>query len=282
MTIQIPNPGTGNGATGDNELVLWTKVKDNFNNQSHAASRLVGTADSQVPSAKDVLSLSLSTAPTSYLTSDVVDLDLLQGGTLAQVWRSSALNIPPTLTSGNWISVLTRRTGTASRDTFLQEVIGNSNDFYAYRNKSYNGWGAWNVPRTSANTTVDSNGFIKKSSPIVKVFAEKVELNDDAVTQGVTFVKNDIGDYTITTQSGLSTDGWYLELPKDLNGNPKIAVTLSETDGVINLKCYKRIFSMTTFTFEPDLDEPLDVPDGRWIDLRLNEIPNDDPNPSEV
>lgn len=42
MAIQIPNPGTGNGATGDNEFVLWSKVKDNFSNQTHAASRLVG------------------------------------------------------------------------------------------------------------------------------------------------------------------------------------------------------------------------------------------------
>ncbi|WP_413190944.1 hypothetical protein [Psychrobacter sp. AT9] len=49
MTIQIPNPGTGNGATGDNEFVLWSKVKDNFGNSSHAASRLVGTQNSNVP-----------------------------------------------------------------------------------------------------------------------------------------------------------------------------------------------------------------------------------------
>ena len=49
MTIQIPNPGTGDGQTGDNEFVLWTKVKDNFSNQTHAASRLVGTEAGQVP-----------------------------------------------------------------------------------------------------------------------------------------------------------------------------------------------------------------------------------------
>lgn len=49
MAIQIPNPGTGNGATGDNEFVLWSKVKDNFSNQTHAASRLIGTSDGNVP-----------------------------------------------------------------------------------------------------------------------------------------------------------------------------------------------------------------------------------------
>lgn len=49
MAIQIPNPGTGNGQTGDNEFVLWSKVKGNFENQTHAASRLVGNSTSQIP-----------------------------------------------------------------------------------------------------------------------------------------------------------------------------------------------------------------------------------------
>ena len=48
MAIQIPNPGTGNGATGDNEFVMWSKVKDNFSDQTNAASRLVGTAAGNV------------------------------------------------------------------------------------------------------------------------------------------------------------------------------------------------------------------------------------------
>lgn len=48
MAIQIPNPGTGNGQTGDNELVLWNKVKGNFENKTHAASRLVGSAHDNV------------------------------------------------------------------------------------------------------------------------------------------------------------------------------------------------------------------------------------------
>ena len=49
MTIQIPNPGTGNGATGDNEFVMWSKVKTNFEDSTNAASRLVGTTSGTVP-----------------------------------------------------------------------------------------------------------------------------------------------------------------------------------------------------------------------------------------
>ena len=63
MAIQIPNAGTGNGATGDNEFVLWTKVINNFSDQTNAASRLVGTAAEQVPLSKNIPSL-LGTAAT--------------------------------------------------------------------------------------------------------------------------------------------------------------------------------------------------------------------------
>lgn len=54
MAIQIPNPGTGNGATGDNEFVLWSKVKSNFEDQTHAASKLVGAAKGKIPLYEDI------------------------------------------------------------------------------------------------------------------------------------------------------------------------------------------------------------------------------------
>ena len=43
MAVQIPDPGTGNGQTGDNEYVFRKKVRDNFSDQNNAASREVGT-----------------------------------------------------------------------------------------------------------------------------------------------------------------------------------------------------------------------------------------------
>lgn len=49
MAIQIPNPGTGNGQTGDNEFLLWSKVKSNFEDSTNAASRLIGTTSGTVP-----------------------------------------------------------------------------------------------------------------------------------------------------------------------------------------------------------------------------------------
>ena len=73
MAVQIPDPGTGNGQTGDNEYVFRKKVKDNFSDQTNAASRLVGPAAGQVPLSSQVRAAMLTsidgdstTSPNSY------------------------------------------------------------------------------------------------------------------------------------------------------------------------------------------------------------------------
>lgn len=276
MAIQIPDPGTGNGTTGDNEFVMWLKTRANFSDQSNAAGRLVGTTTGQIPLANKAR-LAASMPDVSRLA--VTDVNNLVGTDMTLV-NNGTTNAP------------TAVSGSSAQFVESMQIEGNVRVWqFAYashtpelqmrmRTSTANGFSSWVRLYHTGNTTKDSNGFIKAASPIVKVFADKVELNDDAASQDVTFARNGVGDYTINTVSGLSTDGWYIELPKDINGNPKVAVTLNETDGIISLKCYKRVFSMETFTFVPDLNEPLDVPDGRWIDLRLNEIAADEPTES--
>ncbi|MGE6329698.1 phage tail protein [Psychrobacter pacificensis] len=264
MAIQLPNPGTGNGATGDNEWVMWNKVKDNFSDPTHAASRYVGKEP------KNLLEFgAFGLGVPSFFSNANTEVPM-QNELRRFDGNLTGLNAPTIGVSFSWAFAGAGRMVSAISSSHTGDT------FYTHKWRTAE-QATTNIIYTTGNTTTDSNGFIKAASPIVKVFADKVELNDDATAQDVTFVRNDIGDYTITTVSGLSTDGWYIELPKDINGNPKLAVTLTEVDGVISLKCYKRVFSMTTFTFEPDLDEPLDVPDGRWIDLRLNEIAADEP-----
>ena len=269
MAVQIPDPGTGNGQTGDNEYVFRKKVKDNFSDQTNAASRLVGEAPKNLMEV-GAFGLGAGLVTMSSVEPKATGFYYLAGAT-------------KTYGGGNF--VLDVNYAGATTKGFRISNSSYTNNFYlhgsagASTSELRQGAKIWH----SENATRDSNGFLKASSPIIQVFADKVELNGEAVDQDVSYKKNGIGDYTITTQSGLSTDGWYIELPKDMNGNPKVAVTLQETNGVISLKSYKRIFSMETFTFEPDLNEPLDIPDGRWIDLRLNEIPVEPSEPeSEV
>lgn len=272
MAVQIPDPGTGNGQTGDNEYVFRKKVKDNFSDQTNAASRLLGSSRGKVPLAEEV-SVAIGIRPKLKVTADI---DSLSGG-IHNIDAGSTENL---LTWGDRYSHLFHyETITDGYDLQVSyPPIGIYPKSPRYRIRHAGVWQPWNIFYNTGNTTKDSNGFIKAASPIVKVFADKAEFNGEAEDQNVAYKKNGVGDYTITTQSGLSTDGWYIELPKDMNGNPKVAIgTLDDKDGVITLKTYKRMFSMETFTFEPDLNEPLDIPEGRWIDLRLNEIPVETP-----
>lgn len=279
MAIQNINLGTApKGEGGDTLRSTAVKINENFSNATHAASRTVGTFDNQVPLSQDTLKAAFQ-RPTREDTSGTIttaDIADFNTGTTNLVIGSAAVGL-----SGEpyWLIFTLASYGTNSQK--IQLAFGNTYGNMAIRSK-VSAWSVWRTIKSTLNTSVDGNGFLKGASPIVKVHADKVVLNDEAEQQNVTFKKNGIGDYTVTTKSGLSTDGWYIELPKDMNGNPKVAVTLSEVEGVITLKSYKRIFSMETFNFIPDLNTPLDIPTDRWIDIRLNEIPVEQPiMPSE-
>lgn len=278
MAIQIPNPGTGNGATGDNEFVLWSKVKDNFTDQTNAASRLVGTSNGNLVemTSNGIAGTGWGAVSPPQVASSQ-KLHLMNNNGVFKVVTSDITSTGAPPTAGDSMVVLNMPYATGFNvQMALTRGVTTTKAFFRGNGNAEKPWlEFWHT----GNATKDANGFLKAASPIVKVFADKVELNGEAEDQDVSYKKNGVGDYTITTVSGLSTDGWYIELPKDMNGNPKVAVTLSEVDGVISLKTYKRIFSMETFTFEPDLEQPLDIPDTRWIDLRLNEIPVE---PSEL
>lgn len=134
-------------------------------------------------------------------------------------------------------------------------------------------FGNWMKFYTEGNTTVDSNGFIKKASPIVKLYADHIELNEEAEKQEISFEKLAIGDYLVKGSYGFSIDGWYIELPQDANGNKLFSVIYKTLEnGDISIKTYKRKFDLETASIVADLDTPLDIAEGRWIDLRLNEV----------
>lgn len=124
-------------------------------------------------------------------------------------------------------------------------------------------WGTARTVRHSGNTTVDGNGFLKNASPITQLYADRVENNDQA--EDVTLQKQSTGVYQLLTERRFAEEGWYIETPKDANGNIKVFVTYEENDQGILIQ-----------TFEPDYSTgrvvagaPVDIPDGRWIDVRL-------------
>lgn len=162
----------------------------------------------------------------------------------------------------------------AGRNMYAIACIGGSSNPAWYTLS----WGAGAVAstykiRTEANTTVDSNGFLKNASPIVELYADKIELNDEAKLQNITFEKLGIGDYLIKGSTGFAQEGWYVETPKDANGNLLVAVVYDQlANGDISVKTYDYMLN-NKGRIVADTETPLDIPDGRWIDLRLQELP---------
>lgn len=173
MTIQIPNPGTGNGATGDNEFVLWSKVKNNFENTTHAASRLVGTADDQVPLSVDAFKASFQKLGRYYSASQPINCNSLEAGTAVLAAKTADNNAPPT--GGNSIIYTMSAHPTAALKLQLAFDYGGTNSYIRYNNTDLTTWSAWtplsnntqNYTQTTAagaNVVVDANGKLLRST----------------------------------------------------------------------------------------------------------------------
>lgn len=133
---------------------------------------------------------------------------------------------------------------------------------------------------STKNTAVDGNGFIKKASPIVKLFRDGTcELNDES--QGVTTERVSDGVYRVSGTLGFNSDAQWggsdggIEVPLDRNKQPLIWVDYEvEPTGDLLIKIYHRTHP-TAPSFArnevPGYEEgmPIDIPNGRWVDLRV-------------
>lgn len=165
--------------------------------------------------------------------------------------------------------------GTDSYGTYAYQFfkgVGGTNLYYRSGVGS-DIWTSWTVFRTGLNTTVDANGFLKNASPIIQLFADRIELNDEAEQQEITFEKLGAGDYLIKGSSGFAQEGWYVETPKDANGNLLVAVVYEQLEnGDISVKTYDYMLNKKG-RIVADTETPLDIPENRWIDIRLQELP---------
>ncbi|MEC8919235.1 MAG: hypothetical protein VX796_16695 [Pseudomonadota bacterium] len=169
---------------------------------------------------------------------------------------------------------------------------GKPRDAFYHRayNTGTNDWGDWRRHLDSSNTTVDSNGFIKQASPIFRLANVAEDASGDGFTldgcgaynseaEGVTASHDDVGVYTVSGSLGFADEGWAIEIPQDVNGN-RLCFVETETadDGTITVRTFGRRFDYETAMIVAG--DPIDIPDGRWIDLRLAmpepEQPGDD------
>ena len=272
MAIQNINLGTApNGVGGDTLRSTATKINENFSNATHAASRLVGTASGNL---MEVGAFGFgSTGLGTSLNSSTDGIGMMRTGTYKVSTSSIYANSRWSNWGGNyamsiggdgsfWAAIIHGRRDSGIKEVYFRSGLGAGYDDYRLYHDN--------------NTTV-VNGNLKPSSPVVKIHMDSLELNGDAEKMGVTLNKRGVGDYLIQNTTGLrKDDGWYIELPQDVNGNPYFAVDYNELENNdIEVKTYKRIFNMNTFMFVPDFDNPIDIKEGRYIAIRFNDLPVD-------
>lgn len=130
------------------------------------------------------------------------------------------------------------------------------------------------------NTTVDSNGFIKIASPIVKIKGDgTAEFNDES--EGCIVTRDDVGVYTIKGCLGLNSDAAWggsdggFEIPIDINKQPRVWLDYSvKPDGSVTIRTYHRTHpnspEFARNEIEGFLDgDPIDIPDGCFISVRV-------------
>ena len=269
MAIQTVDLGTApTGAGGDTFRSTGAKINENFTNPVHAASRMVGISPGDLSL---VVDLRRSLGQNSIATALPAgwDLNNLSAGDFVFYSATANPNSPP-LEYGT----LYASRGYADDKQLHVTGFDYFNGGLVTRAKQNGKWSAWAKHYHTLNTTVDGNGFIKAASPVVQLLSHEIRSNDEAKLQEISFEKVDVGEYLIKGSSGFAQEGWYVETPKDANGNVLFSVIYDTLEnGDISVKTYEKKFDLETASIVADIDKPIDITTGRWIDLRLQELP---------
>ena len=147
------------------------------------------------------------------------------------------------------------------------------------------GWTHSRILYDDKNTVVDSNGFIKQASPVVKIFTDgKYETNDES--EGVTVTRLDVGQYLIEGCKALNSDAAWggidggFEIPTDRNKQPLIWLDYEvSADGSVLVKTYHRTHPDAPAFARNERDgladgEPVDIPAHQFVSVRV-EMPVD-------
>ncbi|WP_025122150.1 MULTISPECIES: prophage tail fiber N-terminal domain-containing protein [unclassified Serratia (in: enterobacteria)] len=193
----------------------------------------------------------------------------------------------PTPTTAAWAGISWGYDG-GSRAQLLSQQGQNLNNLVFRVSAPGAVWSNWATLWHSTNTTVDANGFVKKASPIVKLFGTgESELNDQS--QGVTTERVSEGVYRISGTLGFNADAEWggvdggIEIPTDRNKLPLVWVDYEvDETGDLLIKTFHRVNS-TAPKFAQNVKtgykegQPIDIPVGRWIDLRVEMPGSDEP-----
>lgn len=135
------------------------------------------------------------------------------------------------------------------------------------------------------NTTVDASGFIKRSSPVVKVFSDGAYRTNDE-SEGCTVTRLATGQYLIEGCQGLNSDAAWggidggFDIPNDRNKQPLIWLDYEvSADGSVLVKTYHRTHPDAPAFARNELEgvgdgDPVDIPRDQFVSVRV-EMPAD-------
>ena len=137
---------------------------------------------------------------------------------------------------------------------------------------------------TNKNTIIDTGGFIKAASPVVNIYTDgRYETNDES--DGVSVIRQGIGEYLITGCLGLNSDARWggvdggFEIPTDRNKQPRIWLDYEvKEDGSILVKTYHRTHPTSPVFARNELEgfsdgDPIDIPADAFVSVRV-EMPS--------
>ncbi len=182
---------------------------------------------------------------------------------------------------GAWMDITS-----ADEDARMQLIgfYGDNNGKNGFGYKVYNpnsqAWYNFAVVRDTSNTTVDSNGFIKIASPIVKIYGDgRYETNDESA--GVTVTRQDVGQYLIEGCEALNSDAAWggidggFDIPTDRNKQPLIWLDYEvHADGSVLVKTYHRTHPVAPEFARNELQginegDPVDIPSDQFVSVRV-------------
>ncbi|ECY0605093.1 phage tail protein [Salmonella enterica] len=307
ITVKLPDGTTFTGPS-------WKYLSDNMATKSGGAVPLNqgGTGSTTASGARTNLGLgSSATKNTGTTSNDVMQPGMFGLGLAYGAIRTNSTNFSSLIndnftTKGTGLCAFRNDVQVTSGDTpfyqYSPSLFFRTRDTYAVFNCHFNGGPirvfAGGISDTNLivstngrtlwdtkNTAVDSNGFIKQASPVVKIFTDgKYETNDES--EGVTVTRLDVGQYLIEGCKALNSDAAWggidggFEIPTDRNKQPLIWLDYEvNADGSVLVKTYHRehpsapAFARNERAGLAD-GEPVDIPADQFVSVRV-EMPAD-------
>ena len=215
-------------------------------------------------------------------TSNGIQIDDANLATVSGSFRTVAatLNLPFSSQSFGILDVRTGHSSGVVHQYWAPNYAGGTSGYFVMYARKLSGstgtWTDWARFLTSANTTVDSNGFVKAASPILRLFGDG-SIEEPVQPTGAEVARVSAGLYQISSTLGLAQEGWQIEVPRDHNGNILCHVATAWAAGVLTVTVSEPLWDNGRWV----AGDPIDVPAGRWIDIRLHEEPVEEPEPEE-